>query len=147
MICGICQEQESKYKCPKCKIPYCSLTCYKSESHTHKEEQEEQEEPKVEVPSTHTNTGNDDIKEDTDKFSVVVNDPQIKSMLREPALQIHLLTIVKLLNDDSLIQGNVNYDQRLEIVRLKLQDLRVGGIEENELVEEFIQRVLQLLNE
>ncbi|EGW35096.1 uncharacterized protein SPAPADRAFT_58239 [Spathaspora passalidarum NRRL Y-27907] len=140
MICGLCQEQESKYKCPKCKVPYCSIACYKSEAHKHEEKESNQSTPKVNIAIKQ-----EDITDN--KYASVINDPQIKSMLREPALQVHLLTISKLLNEDSLIQGNVNYDQRLELVRLKLQDLRAGGIEENELVEEFIGRVLQLLDE
>jgi len=28
--CQICQASESKYNCPKCRIPYCSLGCYKT---------------------------------------------------------------------------------------------------------------------
>ncbi|CAM1325849.1 ZNHIT3 (predicted) [Pycnogonum litorale] len=28
-LCNICQENDRKYKCPECKIPYCSLKCYK----------------------------------------------------------------------------------------------------------------------
>ena len=35
MICGICKEQESKYKCPKCSVTYCSIKCYKSPEHSH----------------------------------------------------------------------------------------------------------------
>jgi zinc finger HIT domain-containing protein 3 len=32
-LCQICETQESKYKCPSCRAPYCSAGCYK----THKE--------------------------------------------------------------------------------------------------------------
>jgi len=28
-----CTENQSKYVCPKCEAPYCSLLCYKSSSH------------------------------------------------------------------------------------------------------------------
>ncbi|XP_029375317.1 zinc finger HIT domain-containing protein 3 isoform X2 [Echeneis naucrates] len=28
-ICGVCSEQIPKYRCPICKIRYCSLGCYK----------------------------------------------------------------------------------------------------------------------
>ncbi|BBN17952.1 zinc finger HIT domain-containing protein 3 [Marchantia polymorpha subsp. ruderalis] len=28
--CGVCVEAESKYKCPNCLTPYCSLACYKT---------------------------------------------------------------------------------------------------------------------
>ncbi|KVH94207.1 zinc finger HIT domain-containing protein 3 [Cynara cardunculus var. scolymus] len=27
--CKVCEEAESKYKCPACLIPYCSLVCFK----------------------------------------------------------------------------------------------------------------------
>ncbi|KAM7496186.1 hypothetical protein LguiA_020600 [Lonicera macranthoides] len=27
--CKVCEEAESKYKCPNCLIPYCSLVCFK----------------------------------------------------------------------------------------------------------------------
>ncbi|CAH9050947.1 unnamed protein product [Cuscuta epithymum] len=27
--CGVCHESQSKYKCPNCVIPYCSLSCFK----------------------------------------------------------------------------------------------------------------------
>ncbi|KAI7906226.1 uncharacterized protein BX663DRAFT_499322 [Cokeromyces recurvatus] len=29
VVCKVCENQESKYKCPTCHIAYCSLTCYK----------------------------------------------------------------------------------------------------------------------
>ncbi|VVC42257.1 Zinc finger, HIT-type [Cinara cedri] len=32
-ICKFCTENQSKYVCPKCTAPYCSLLCYKSSSH------------------------------------------------------------------------------------------------------------------
>ncbi|XP_028277852.1 zinc finger HIT domain-containing protein 3 [Parambassis ranga] len=28
-LCGVCSEQAHKYRCPACKIRYCSLGCYK----------------------------------------------------------------------------------------------------------------------
>eukprot|EP00040_Diaphanoeca_grandis_P013371 m.67575 g.67575 ORF g.67575 m.67575 type:complete len:434 (+) comp23836_c0_seq1:309-1610(+) len=32
-LCGLCETQGSRYTCPRCKIRYCSLTCYKGERH------------------------------------------------------------------------------------------------------------------
>lgn len=28
--CGVCKEAQSKYKCPSCLVPYCSLGCFKN---------------------------------------------------------------------------------------------------------------------
>ncbi|KAG0210918.1 hypothetical protein BGX28_008755 [Mortierella sp. GBA30] len=33
-ICGVCNTSESKYKCPVCTLPYCSLVCYKKHKET-----------------------------------------------------------------------------------------------------------------
>ncbi|KAM4727178.1 zinc finger HIT domain-containing protein 3 isoform 2-T2 [Anableps anableps] len=33
-ICSVCSEQTPKYKCPSCKIRYCSLGCYKKHKDT-----------------------------------------------------------------------------------------------------------------
>lgn len=32
--CKICNEAKSKYKCPACLVPYCSLTCFKKHKET-----------------------------------------------------------------------------------------------------------------
>ncbi|KAF8159586.1 hypothetical protein B0H34DRAFT_410077 [Crassisporium funariophilum] len=31
--CGICRRQFAKYTCPTCNVPYCSLTCFRSQAH------------------------------------------------------------------------------------------------------------------
>ncbi|KDQ25058.1 hypothetical protein PLEOSDRAFT_1078943 [Pleurotus ostreatus PC15] len=32
-VCGLCRRQFAKYTCPSCNVPYCSLTCFRSDSH------------------------------------------------------------------------------------------------------------------
>ncbi|OWZ74316.1 hypothetical protein AYX14_00256 [Cryptococcus neoformans] len=32
-VCGICRKNDSKYTCPRCNVAYCSLDCFKNESH------------------------------------------------------------------------------------------------------------------
>ncbi|KAF2233236.1 hypothetical protein EV356DRAFT_577687 [Viridothelium virens] len=39
--CKVCDEQPSKYKCPQCRIPYCSIGCFK----THKQQCRDQAKP------------------------------------------------------------------------------------------------------
>ena len=36
--CSICNQNEVKYICPKCKIPYCSMDCYKKHNNECTEE-------------------------------------------------------------------------------------------------------------
>lgn len=147
MICGICKEQESKYKCPKCSVAYCSIKCYKSPEHSHDNITE----------STTTGTTTTTIKTITeiavpeiqpdDRYGKLLQDEQIVYFLKQPSLQIHLLTIIKILNDPTFTQKNLTIEQKLDIANLKINDLRIGGVEENELVEEFIQRVLYLIKD
>lgn len=33
-ICNVCSDQTPKYRCPACKIRYCSLVCYKKHKET-----------------------------------------------------------------------------------------------------------------
>ncbi|XP_038213299.1 zinc finger HIT domain-containing protein 2 [Zerene cesonia] len=32
-LCGLCEQNNSKYSCPRCDVLYCSLNCYKAEKH------------------------------------------------------------------------------------------------------------------
>lgn len=32
-LCQVCQEKSAPYKCPKCQLKYCSLTCYRDRLH------------------------------------------------------------------------------------------------------------------
>ena len=32
-LCQICRERSAPYKCPKCQLRYCSLTCYRDAFH------------------------------------------------------------------------------------------------------------------
>ena len=136
MLCQICSKSESKYKCPTCKIAYCSLACYKSEAHKH-EETKSSEPPAIEPPNSSSSSS-----EPMTKFDKYIQDDQIKYLLKQPALQFHLLSILTILQDGFI--NNLNQEQKLEVMNLKLNDLRKGGVEQNELVEEFVQRVLKL---
>ncbi|KAF2829987.1 hypothetical protein CC86DRAFT_392010 [Ophiobolus disseminans] len=37
LLCGVCNTEPKKYKCPTCGLPYCSLQCFKSHKPTHPE--------------------------------------------------------------------------------------------------------------
>lgn len=137
--CGICNVNESKYKCPKCSVNYCSIGCFKNPVHTH-ESIEENDEPEDE------NKGVLPTDEPASKFDRLISDSQIQSMLKYKSLQFHLSVILKIINDAS-ITGESVLENRKEIANLKLTNLRSGGLEQNELVEDFVERVLFLLNE
>lgn len=136
-LCGICQVNESKYKCPKCTVNYCSLACFKDPNHTHDE---------AIIKNIPDHKAEIKLTEPEGKFDKLLNDSQIQSMLKYKSLQFHLSVIMKIINDSS-ITGEPMLENRKEIANLKLTNLRSGGLEENELIEDFVDRVLFLLSE
>ena len=140
MLCEICGATESKYKCPKCSIHYCSLPCFKNEQHVHdNEEPTPKPAPQAEAPAAD--------EEPKSLFDKIIEDDVVQLFLKYDALQFHLTTICQILNNtNGILEKDVGNNQAT-IANLKLQDLRSGGINENELVEEFVQRVLYLSNQ
>lgn len=111
----------------------CSLACFKSESHNHDNLETKDTESKAELPQG----------KDT-QLAEILKDPELSRLLREPTLRFHLLTIYEILNG-ALIR-ETSKEGRMDVANKKLTNLRARGLEENELVEEFCCKVLELLN-
>ncbi|XP_050529292.1 zinc finger HIT domain-containing protein 3 [Daktulosphaira vitifoliae] len=85
MKCYICSKNESKYKCPKCSIKYCSVACY----HNHSSKD-------CTINSQSTNS-NEDLNieqlyptEDTipiEKLNLLCYDKQLKKLVSNSFLQ------------------------------------------------------------
>lgn len=151
MLCGICNTNISKYRCPKCSVPYCSLSCFKGEKHIQLDNELGKHQPTTTsaLEESEVSKGNDIVEQQSidgnvAKFEDVLRDEQIQSMLKIKSLQFHLSTIMKILNDPQLTNESTTEGRR-EIANKKLCNLRIGGIEENELIEDFVSRVLTLL--
>lgn len=85
--CEVCSIIESKYKCPKCSIRYCSLECFKA----HKNDSGDcSRVPKTEQPS---------------KFELLKSDPDLLTMLQKDTfLQSYLKAIESSNNPKELFQ-------------------------------------------
>lgn len=144
-LCSICSINQANYKCPKCLIVYCSLPCYKSLQHVH--DAEVTAKSKSPNPKTTEHLSQPSLPISKDQLlAKIAQDAQIKSLLASKSLQVHLAVIVKLL-EDSLLTNEPMAENRREIANMRLCELRMGGPDENLLVEEFVQRVLQLQQE
>ncbi len=84
------------------------------------------------------------IKDENPLITKIVNDEKIRYYLQYPGLQFHLATIYRFLVDPQAA-GEVTDEARRAIALKKLKELRIGGDEQNELIEEFCQRILELL--
>lgn len=168
--CSICTEKPANYNCSRCLVVCCSLPCYKSSQHVHEEKKEQKklssekllkgssnetrlEETEVlilapeEATSTKTReTAEKSLSSKELLFARVAADSQIKTLLSIKSLQIHLAVLLKLL-EDSLLTNEAMAENRREIANMRLCELRMGGSEENLLIEEFVHRVLEVKDE
>lgn len=148
VTCAVCAENESKYTCPKCKCRYCSLKCFRSQKHVDMDnasvaatvDVKQQEQEKVQA----NNVENEDISDPMIK--TLVSDRTFQSYIASPVIQFHVMTILEIINNVSLT-NEYSKDGRYEIASRKLNNLRQGGVEENEYVDEFVQWLVTWLEE
>ena len=99
--CRVCKQQQSKYKCPKCFLPYCSVAC----NHTHREtctlletppSALEQVKPELKEPlPERLVTGPDDEEFESDspdfipleKLRLLEHNPILKELLKDGQLK------------------------------------------------------------
>ncbi|XP_038670050.1 zinc finger HIT domain-containing protein 3 isoform X2 [Scyliorhinus canicula] len=126
-ICGVCEEQPPKYRCPRCELRYCSVGCYK----IHKDGCKPQESGSVstiselypalkEVIQQDANghhfpddiydddEEDDDEEEESDRVSLeklrLLESKELKSLLCNPHLKQLLLTVDKAEDKESIMK-------------------------------------------
>ncbi|CAO3632610.1 unnamed protein product [Cunninghamella echinulata] len=127
--CTICQEAASKYKCSTCRIPYCSLTCYKSHKEIPCQNMPPPETEPVMKNKTKKNKEQEIEEEEEDnsrlsqeQLQLLAQSPQIKSLLKHKKLRELI----------SKIDESSQPEKILETIR-----------SEDEGFEEFLQLLLQ----
>ncbi|XP_018586872.2 zinc finger HIT domain-containing protein 3 isoform X1 [Scleropages formosus] len=100
-VCGVCAEQVPKYRCPTCRVRYCSLLCYKK----HKDGCVPELPAPPSAPLSWTqNSGDwaveDFLDEDSESDRVPLQrlkqlgeSEELKALLRNPHLRRLLLTV------------------------------------------------------
>ncbi|XP_046876739.1 zinc finger HIT domain-containing protein 3 isoform X2 [Hypomesus transpacificus] len=96
-ICNVCSDQTPKYRCPACKIRYCSLVCYKKHKDTCLPSKPTVQEPTPDLQRSSNNeqpwTVEDLLADDeeTDKvplerLKLLGKSEELKDLLRNPHL-------------------------------------------------------------
>eukprot|EP00245_Coleochaete_scutata_P004380 TRINITY_DN16874_c0_g1_i1.p1 TRINITY_DN16874_c0_g1~~TRINITY_DN16874_c0_g1_i1.p1 ORF type:complete len:142 (+),score=21.42 TRINITY_DN16874_c0_g1_i1:91-516(+) len=95
--CEICNEASSKYKCPVCRIPYCSLFCYRQHKATPCNQTElppsnSQSDSNVKIAAlrgSHEASNNDEEgrKLTKQQLEVLASSDSVRNMLRDEQLQ------------------------------------------------------------
>ncbi|KAK9253655.1 hypothetical protein V1507DRAFT_435236 [Lipomyces tetrasporus] len=78
------------------------------------------------------------------QYASLMNDQVIKDMLRSPTLQHHLVSVHEILSYPA-VSGETTIEGRHDVALKKFRELRAGGTEDNIEVEEFVGRVLDIL--
>lgn len=137
VVCEVCTVAGFKYKCPSCRLKYCSVACYK----LHKETPCSRKSPLKSVVQPRVNVflPSDDLEEEGEDYGWRLSQEQfhklnsaewIKSMLRDPALQE---TIGKVDSEDdregALEQARQNDDRFKDFIDKMLVEI---GVRDNE---------------
>ncbi|KAH3680978.1 hypothetical protein WICPIJ_008028 [Wickerhamomyces pijperi] len=134
-LCGICETNESKYKCSKCLVPYCSLVCYKSSDHKHDEttsqsnDKNHQQSISPVIKPNLTTENDDQSKGLNETYRAILADEKFQYYLNHPIVQRELVKI------NQIIQSDRSHDFHKS--NEYLLNLRKFGKNENVLIEEF----------
>ncbi|KAI9984196.1 hypothetical protein PInf_013769 [Phytophthora infestans] len=94
-LCMVCETTESKYKCPTCRAPYCSLACCKKHKETPCEPASVLEKSQESLQSTPTPANAKDVDEEGENNTETLTEEQmdalrmsngVKNMLANPAI-------------------------------------------------------------
>nr|XP_061817914.1 zinc finger HIT domain-containing protein 3-like isoform X1 [Nerophis lumbriciformis] len=143
-LCSVCSEQTPKYRCPSCKIRYCSLPCFKR----HKDScvPVKQLDPTVPEAQDAGKTGTDtwsvdDILQEDDipdivppeRLQLLGQSEKLKDLLSNPHLRQLLRTIDNANNKDEAMKAAMQEplfvefsDQCLKVVEKEAQSQQVS---------------------
>lgn len=149
--CEICNDQESKYKCPKCGIRYCSIACYKNEEKHKHDEIVKKDEPKIEETEQPVKKTTREIKLQSPEFDKAYHQSdKLQELLQYNTVKFHLAKVYRILNTGIGATGSADAQMSTEMKQKLaidyLNTLRYGGIHYNEAIEEFCVLCLDSLN-
>lgn len=125
------------------------MACFKKEIHNDKHTEVKKEEDQKEEEKDSTTATATTASAQTPKLSIydpLVKDDVIQKLLSYKSTKTHLKHLATLLKDSKLAR-EATEEGRMEIANLGLLELRAGGENENEAIEEFCQRALDLMEE
>ncbi|KAF9912530.1 hypothetical protein BX616_010319 [Lobosporangium transversale] len=108
-VCGVCNTEPSKYKCPVCTLPYCSLVCYKKHKETPCEKPIPTPEPET-IPVPPVAPVPDYLKEEPvallneERLERIAQSNKVKEMLQNPGLRNLIRMIDQSENPEYLLE-------------------------------------------
>ncbi|KAK2591420.1 hypothetical protein QQS21_010884 [Conoideocrella luteorostrata] len=161
-ICGVCQAGQSKYKCPRCYLPYCSVACNKVHKENHPPDPEPNPVPKPDAQETQSTGTNIPPHNPSNPFHALDTSEKLQHLFHKyPSLSQQLLDIYAATQPPteapdkripaSLTQGfekkdNWNHDIGIKNGKEALRKARRAKGEAGEAVREYSELILHLIN-
>ncbi|CAH0474564.1 unnamed protein product [Peronospora belbahrii] len=94
-LCAVCETTEAKYKCPTCRVPYCSLVCCKEHKKTPCEPVPVPKKPQ-EPPTSSSAIVSEDMEAEkltNEQMEVLQKSVEVKKMLKNSLITQTLIQI------------------------------------------------------
>ncbi|XP_055054142.2 zinc finger HIT domain-containing protein 3 [Misgurnus anguillicaudatus] len=116
-LCGVCSEQVPKYRCPVCRIRYCSVNCFKKHKADDSCQPDEEKAPASNLPTPVSSaeepwTVNDLLDEDSqsdrvslEKLHKLGDSEALKSLLVNPHLRQLMMSVDSAENKDMAMKN------------------------------------------
>ncbi|RSM18780.1 hypothetical protein CDV31_002298 [Fusarium ambrosium] len=160
-LCGVCNVNPPKYKCPRCYLPYCSVACNKTHRENHPPDPEPA--PKPEQPQPHQQPSEPQQPFDpSNPFRALESSEKLRQLFRkyphlpEQLLRIHAATLpppeTKSAIPASLLKGlppkkeTWNHDIGIQNGKEALRKARRADGEEGDAIREYTELILHLMN-
>jgi len=161
-LCGICEINPSKYKCPRCFLPYCSVACNKIHRESHAGEPEPAPKPAAPLPPPVVSKPHKDGIKSDNPFHVLEHSEQLQYLfkkyprLREQLEEIHSATMeppsAKSKIPASLLKGlpdkgdGWNRDKAIASGKEALRKARKASGEDGDAIREYSELVLHFMD-
>ncbi|XP_052800047.1 zinc finger HIT domain-containing protein 3-like isoform X2 [Mya arenaria] len=110
--CQVCNEVEHKYRCPKCRIVYCSLDCYRTHKDCCIEKEPEKEVAQVltqvdvsEVPDYHLGEDGSEDRVSLQQLQALEGSGELRVLLENPHLRQMMTSLVHSKVPGSLLEA------------------------------------------
>ncbi|KAE9966909.1 hypothetical protein EG328_008530 [Venturia inaequalis] len=119
-LCGVCKTDPSKYKCPHCQLPYCSVKCFKAHILTHESDTNSPPSPTAQNPiivdtegrNPNTLTANDG--DPANPYESLVQHPQFHTLFTKyPLLKTQLARVHNATKNPADFPSEEREDQRV----------------------------------
>ncbi|KAH7273805.1 hypothetical protein MRS44_001316 [Fusarium solani] len=160
-LCGVCNVNPPKYKCPRCYLPYCSVACNKTHRENHPPDPEPAPKPEQPQPQQQPSEPRQPF-DPSNPFRALESSDKLRQLfqkyphLPDQLLQIHAATLppreTKSAIPASLLKGlppkkeTWNHDIGIQNGKEALRKARRADGEEGDAIREYSELILHLMN-